>query len=79
VTNAKQEEALGWTFNGCALGSVAGFFIWLVALVVLPSFVFGPGRGFVIVLGTGLVGAVVAYIVRRNQLFRSLDSPDRRS
>jgi hypothetical protein len=70
VTNAKQEEALGWTFNGCAIGCLAGFLVWLVAVFAVPAFVFGPGRGFVIVLATGLFGAVVAYVVRRNQLFR---------
>lgn len=69
VANAKQEEALGYTFNGCALGCLVGFVVWLVALFALPALVFGPGRGFVIVLATGLFGAVVAYIVRRNQLF----------
>jgi hypothetical protein len=69
VTNAKQEEALGWTFNGCAIGCLAGFVLWLIALFVFPALVFGPGRGFVIVLGCGLIAAVVAFVVRRNQLF----------
>ncbi len=68
VANAKQEEALGWTFNGCAAGCLVGFVIWLVAMFAVPALTFGPGRGFVIVLGTGLVFAVAAFMVRRAQL-----------
>ena len=70
VTNAKQEEALGYTFNGCAIGCGVGFVIWLIALFLFPALVFGPGRGFVIVFGCGLIAAVVAFVVRRQQLFR---------
>lgn len=68
VTNAKQEEALGWTCNGCALGCLLGFVFWLVALVAIPALTIGPGRGFALVLGTGLVVSVAAFIVRRAQL-----------
>ena len=64
------QEALGWTFNGCALGCLVGIVLFIIALIVIPAFTFGPGRGFVIVFGTALIGAVIAFILRRNQLFR---------
>ena len=34
------------------MGCGVGFLVWLVALFLLPGLVFGPGRGFVIAVGT---------------------------
>jgi hypothetical protein len=68
VRNAKHQEALGWTYNGCGLGCLIGVVVWVVILVALPAAASGPGRGFVVVVGIALLSGLVAYVLRYRRL-----------